>query len=108
MLAMNITALAIFRRYGRFGPFHLAAIFSLATTLAGFIPAFTRRQRARWLALHYEFMAWSNVGLLAAAGAEATTRLPAAPWGAVAATSAAMFAAGAAVVVHNRSRFLKW
>lgn len=108
MVMMNLTALAIYRLSGRFGPFHTAAIFSLATVIAGFVPAFTRRPRGRWLALHYEFMAWSYVGLLAAAAAEGTTRLPAAPfWGTVVATSAAVFVIGGAVVVRLRSRFVK-
>lgn len=109
MLATNLSALFIFRLSGHPGPFHLAALFSLATTAAGFVPAYTRRPRDSWLARHYEFMAWSYVGLLAAAAAEATSRLPAAPfWGTVIGTSAAVIAAGGVLIVRNRARFKSW
>jgi len=39
MLGLNLTALLIYRLFGRFGPFHLAALLSLVTVLAGLLPA---------------------------------------------------------------------
>ena len=36
MLLLNITALMIYDLYGRFGPFHVASVISLATIGAGF------------------------------------------------------------------------
>jgi uncharacterized membrane protein len=75
MLALNGTALMIYRLFGGFGPFHVAAVFSLATVLGGIVPAY-RRRPANWLERHYAWMAWSYVGLCAAAVAEVGTRVP--------------------------------
>jgi uncharacterized membrane protein len=65
MLILNVSALLLYARTGSFGPFHIAALISLATLLAGAIPAITRTPKTVWLALHWEFMSWSFVGLLA-------------------------------------------
>ena len=45
MLLLNLTALLIYDLYGRFGPFHVAALISLATVLAGIVPVLRRRPR---------------------------------------------------------------
>ena len=76
MLALNGGAFLIYRLYGRFGPFHVAAVISLATLAAGFVPLLLRRPAGRWLSYHYGFMSWSYVGLLAAAVAEVAVRVP--------------------------------
>ena len=86
MLLLNVTALFIYRLFGRFGPFHVGAVFSLVTVVAGTAAALGARrargrrnavERARALARHYAFMTWSYVGLIAAAVSEAATRIPA-------------------------------
>lgn len=86
MLLLNATALLIYRLFGRFGPFHVAAIFSLMTVLAGTVAALGARrarggsdvlERSRALERHYHWMTWSYVGLAAAAVSEIATRLPA-------------------------------
>lgn len=106
MLGLNISALFIYRLTGRFGPFHAAALMSLVTLIAGFIPAYLRLPHGRWLELHYEFMNWSFVGLLAAGVSEATTRLPSAPfWPAVFAGTLAVFWLGGMLIVKGRSRY---
>jgi len=76
MLTLNVSALLLYARTGSFGPFHAAALISLATLLAGAVPAVTRKPRRAWLALHWEFMSWSFVGLLAGAVAETAFRIP--------------------------------
>jgi len=76
MTCLNVTALMIYRLFGSFGPFHGLAIVSLATVVAGLLSVALRRPRKRWLVYHYWFMCFSYVGLLAAAVAEVTTRLP--------------------------------
>jgi len=76
MLTLNVSALLLYSRTGDFGPFHVAALISLATLVAGAIPAITRRPRGAWLALHWEFMSWSFVGLLGGAVAETAFRVP--------------------------------
>jgi uncharacterized membrane protein len=74
MILLNVTALGVYRLTGHFGPFHALALVSLATVIAGV--AVVWRRRPNWLRRHYDFMAWSYVGLLAAACAESATRLP--------------------------------
>jgi uncharacterized membrane protein len=74
MIGLNGTALLIYRLFRRPGPFHVLAAVSLATLLAGLFPAL--RRRAGWLERHYRLMAWSYVGLCAAALAEIAVRLP--------------------------------
>lgn len=76
MLLLNATALAIYDLYGRFGPFHGAALISLATVAAALVPAITRRPKGKWLNLHAEIMCWSYVGLVSAFLAEVSVRLP--------------------------------
>ncbi len=86
MLLLNVTALMIYRLFGNFGPFHVGAIFSLVTVVAGTIAAVGGRRarerrdiagRARALERHYQWMTWSYVGLIAAAVSEIATRMPA-------------------------------
>jgi hypothetical protein len=72
-----VTALMIYRLTGTFGPFHVAALVSLATVIVGIIPAWRRRPVDKWLDRHYFWMAYSYLGLVAAAFAETATRVPA-------------------------------
>jgi uncharacterized membrane protein len=86
MLLLNVTALLIYRLFGRFGPFHVGAVFSLVTVVAGTVAALGARRararrdavgRARALERHLQWMTWSYVGLAAAAVSEIATRIPA-------------------------------
>lgn len=107
MVALNISALSIFKLTGRFGPFHYAALISLATVLAGFIPVFLRRPSDRWLHLHFQFMGWSYIGLIAGAISEVAVRLPATPfWPAVAAGSLLTFVVGWYALARNHDRLV--
>jgi len=107
MVGLNVTALAIYRLTGRFGAFHVGAIVSLATVLAGFVVALRRRTHADWLRKHYLWMTYSYVGLLAAAASEILTRFPVAPfWWAVALASALVFAVGAMMIRRLQKRVL--
>ncbi len=76
MIALNISALFIYRLYGRFGPFHWMALASLLTLIVGMAPIFTRRPKGGWLELHAAFINGSYVGLVAAFAAEITSRIP--------------------------------
>jgi uncharacterized membrane protein len=86
MLLLNGTALLIYRLFGRVGPFHVGAVFSFVTVVAGTVAALGARRararrdavaRARALERHYQWMTWSYVGLAAAAVSEIATRMPA-------------------------------
>jgi len=97
MIGLNVTALMIYRLTGYFGPFHGAAIVSLATILAGAVVAI--RRRPDWVRKHYLWMTYSYVGLLAATASEVLTRIPSAPfWGVVGLASIAVFVVGARVI----------
>ncbi len=74
MLAMNGTALLDYELFGRFGPFHWMALISLATVVAGYLAV--RNRKAYWKPRHAYLMAWSYVGLIAAATAEVASRVP--------------------------------
>jgi uncharacterized membrane protein len=76
MIALNVSALFIYKLYGRFGPFHWMALGSLLTLIVGMIPVLTRRPKGSWLELHAAFINGSYVGLVAATAAEITSRLP--------------------------------
>ena len=78
MFGLNGTALLIYELYGRFGPFHWMVLASLATVIAGFVP--TWRKSPGWIFRHAIFMAWSYVGLMAAAAAEVASRIPGWPF----------------------------
>jgi uncharacterized membrane protein len=104
MVALNATALLIYRLSGTFGPFHVAALLSLATVAVGVLAAVRRQPADRWLVRHYYWMTFSYVGLVAAAASEAATRLSSRTfWWAVAGASAAVMAAGA-FLVKRRAR----
>lgn len=86
MLLLDGTALLIYRLFGRVGPFHVGAVFSVVTVVAGTAAALGARRararrdavaRARALERHYQWMTWSYVGLAAAAVSEIATRMPA-------------------------------
>lgn len=85
MLVLNGTALAIYRLFGTFGPFHYAALISLATIVAGTLVAREARRarmardlkrRERLVSVHYRFTTFGYVGLLAAFASESITRIP--------------------------------
>jgi uncharacterized membrane protein len=77
MACLNGTALALYHLTGGFNTFHALAVFSLATVAAGIIQVLGRRRWRRWLWRHYQYMAWSYVGLLAATVNEGFVRVPA-------------------------------
>jgi uncharacterized membrane protein len=74
MWALNITALMDYELYGYFGPFHWMALISLATVLLGHLAVL--RKQPGWKQSHAYMMAWSYVGLIAAAVAETASRVP--------------------------------
>jgi uncharacterized membrane protein len=93
MASLNISAMFIYDLFGRFGPFHVMAIISFFTLLAGYIPVYRRKPIKGWVQLHYYLMCWCYSGLLAAFASEILTRAPAAPFfPAVIAASVAIFA----------------
>ena len=76
MACLNGTALALYNLTGGFNTFHALALFSLATVAAGVAQVLGRRRWRKWMWRHYQYMAWSYVGLLAATCNEAFVRIP--------------------------------
>ncbi len=79
MLATNGSALMIYELFERFGPFHVLALFSLASIVAGLVPAW--RRSPGWQARHAGFATGSYIGLCAAAVAEISSHFLALPFG---------------------------
>lgn len=74
MLVVNGSALTIFRDAGGgFGVFHYLALVSLATLTAAYGSFLLRRRARNWQPFHAHMMAWSYVGLAAAAAGQAGT-----------------------------------
>ena len=83
LLSMGVliaTALPIQRLYGGWGPFHWMALAQTGVVIAGGIPLLRRRADPHWRIRHAFYMTWSYVGLVAAAAAETTARIPGAPF----------------------------
>lgn len=99
MILLNLTALAIYDLFGRFGVFHYAAVFSLLTVLAAIVPAMSKRPAA-WLELHAMFMSWSYVGLVAAFVAEIAVRVPGVGFGVGTIFATLIAVVGGAVLIH--------
>jgi uncharacterized membrane protein len=74
MVALNVSAFGLYHLFGRFGPFHVAAIISSVTLLAGIIPAIIQKP-AGWVRIHITFMYYSVIGLYAAFASEIITRV---------------------------------
>ncbi len=74
MLVVNVTALNLYRLTGQFNVFHVLAFVSLTSVAAGLWPLVTRKEG--WLPNHLARMTGSYFGLLAAAAAEAVSRIP--------------------------------
>ena len=107
MAVMLATAFLIYRLFGKFGPFHVAALVSTATLAAGLLPAVLKRPRGRWLEVHYGLMSWSYIGLVAAATAEVLVRVPRAPfWPAVPGATAGVMLVGGWMVNRFETRTL--
>lgn len=75
LVVLIATAFMIYRLFGGFGIFHVAAIISAITLFGGIVPAIFRKPAKNWLTLHYSFMYWSVMGLYAAFVAEFLTRI---------------------------------
>jgi uncharacterized membrane protein len=107
MLGLNVSALLIYKLTGHFGPFHDAALASLLTLMAGFIPVYLHLPLGRWLELHFEFMNWSYVGLITAGVSEVVTRLTSTPfWPAVVAIMFAVFLLGRMLISRGRAKYI--
>ncbi len=75
MVVMLGSSFMLYRLTGGFNALHLAAIMGSVTLVFGLKFAILRQPARGWYFFHYLWMSWSFVGLLAAFGAELSTRL---------------------------------
>lgn len=75
MAVLNGSAFFLYKLTGHWGPFHFAAIISLATIVAGLVPVIGQRHNPQRIYRHMAFMYYSVVGLYAAFFAELFSRL---------------------------------
>jgi len=80
MLVVIVTAFSIYRLFGGFGVFHIAAIVSFVTLMGGMVPVLLKKPHKSYIALHFSFMYWSVIGLYAAFVSEMLTRIPESPF----------------------------
>jgi uncharacterized membrane protein len=108
MVVLNATAFLIYHLFGKFGPFHIAALFSTVSIVGGMVPMFFRHRITGWLTWHYFFINWSVVGLYAAFWAETLTRLfPMRHfWPVVVVATLGTVVTGSILIRKNKHRFL--
>jgi len=75
MSGVIVTSFMMYRMFGGFGIFHVAALISFFTLLGGLIP-FLYKKKKEWIEMHFSFMYWSVFGLYAAFASEILTRIP--------------------------------
>ena len=73
MIIVNMTALGLYRLTGRFEPFHVLALASLAVLAHGAVVVL--RRGPGWFLVHARSMAWSYISVSAAACSEIVVRL---------------------------------
>ena len=75
MALLNISAFGMYRLFGTFGAFHVAALVSASTVVAGILAILKRPRTQRQVELHLVFMYWSVIGLYAAFFSELMVRV---------------------------------
>lgn len=75
MMVLNLSAFGMYRLFGIFGPFHIAAVVSTLTIGAGMRAILKRPRTQRTIELHLVFMYWSVLGLYAAFFSELMVRV---------------------------------
>ncbi len=104
MLIVNGTAFGLYHLFEGFGPFHFAALISLATLVAGMIPVLLRTQS--WMSLHLSFMYYSVIGLYAAFASEIMVRIPGISFGPAVGIATSIVMIIAMILFRNLS--IKW
>lgn len=108
MLLVNITAFMIYRLFGGFGLFHIAAIVSLASIILGMIPILRKKKKKDWRVHHFSWMYWSVIGLYAAFASEVLTRVPETPFFAMVGVATGVIMLGGSIIFRkNKDKWAK-
>ena len=106
MLATNLSAFGLYHLFGKFGPFHFAALLSLFTVTMGMIPAFSRKPKHEWLQRHIAWIYFSVIGLYAAFASEVIVRIPGLPFFALVGMATAVVMICGSIFYHKK--FKNW
>ncbi len=108
MVVTLVTAFMSYQLTGRFGPFHVAAVFSSVCILGGMVPVMLKQRVKYYLYWHYYFINWSVVGLYAAFWAETLSRMVPMQqfWPVVVGISTVTTALGGRLIRRNQHRYL--
>ena len=74
MVVVDGAAMLLYRFTGSFNAFHVGAIVNLTAIVVAMVPMRISPRPANWKQLHYRFMSWGFVALIAAAATELTVR----------------------------------
>jgi uncharacterized membrane protein len=74
-LVADGTAMLVYRFTGQFNIFHVGAIVNFVFVVLAIVPLLRNPRPANWKLQHYHFIAWSYVGLIAAAVTEFIVRI---------------------------------
>jgi uncharacterized membrane protein len=107
ILIADGAAMLLYRFTGTFNIFHVGALVNFVFVSAGIAPMLRTPRLAGWKYWHYYFMAWSYVGLIAAASTEIIVRFiqPATrgmAWSLTAVVTALVTAIGYALIQRYR------
>ena len=109
LLVMLSTSFGIYRQYHGFGIFHVAAVLSATTLLAGMVPVWRKKPARSWQPLHYSFMYLSVLELYVALVAEVLIRVPGLTfWEVASVSSAIVMLPGAILFNYLRRQWLTW
>jgi uncharacterized membrane protein len=74
MLVADGTALLVYQFTGQFNVFHAGALLNLFCIVMAVVPLLRSLRPSNWRHVHYHWIAWSYVGLIAAAVTEIVVR----------------------------------
>jgi uncharacterized membrane protein len=75
ILIADGAAMLLYRFTGAFNIFHVGALVNFVSVIVAIVPVLRTPRPAGWKYWHYYFIAWSYVGLIAAASTEIIVRL---------------------------------
>jgi hypothetical protein len=64
----------VYRFTGQFNVFHAAAIYNVFSIVIAIVPLLRSPRPSNWRTVHYYWISWSSVGLIAAAATEVVVR----------------------------------
>ncbi len=107
ILIADGAAMLLYRFTGAFNIFHLGAMVNFVFVIVAIVPVLRTPRPANWTLRHYNFIAWSYVGLIAAALTEVIVRLshPATrgmAWSLTAVVTVLVTAIGYVLIQHYR------